>query len=206
MVKGYFIVFDGLDGSGKSKMVRLFNKYFSLSNDEYNILETREPTDGKFGTEVRDILSRDEDPQLNAERLLELLIKDREEHLKKTIIPFIDRNDENKKNIVLCDRYYYSTIAFQSTQGLDIKMLLEKNVMFLKPDIAFIMDIKPETALARIKHRKKEKFENLEFMNKLRNTFLNMPDLLNDNIKIIDASKDLNEVFEDIKKEINNIL
>ncbi|MBU90433.1 dTMP kinase [Candidatus Woesearchaeota archaeon] len=126
--------------------------------------------------------------------------------MKNTIIPFLNKSNGHEANIVICDRYYYSTIAFQATQGLDGEMLIEINKDFLKPDIAFIMDINPETALERIKGREKEKFEKLEFMNKLREKFLELPRLLKDNIKIIDASKGINEVFEDIKKEVDKLL
>jgi thymidylate kinase len=59
--------------------------------------------------------------------------------------------------------------------------------------------------LERIKSREKEKFEQLEFMNKLRERFLELPRLLKDNIKIIDASRVLNEVFNDIKKEVDKL-
>ena len=138
--------------------------------------------------------------------MLDLFIRDREEHLRDTVVPFLNRLDDHEANIVICDRYYYSTIAFQATQGLDIKMLIEINKEFLKPEIAFIMDIKPEIALERIKSREKEKFENIKFMNKLREKFLEIPKLLNDNIKIIDASRDANSVFEDIRKEVDRLL
>ena len=137
--------------------------------------------------------------------MLELFIKDREEHLRNTIIPFLNKSN-GLANAVISDRYYYSTIAFQATQGLDIKMLIEINKEFLKPDIAFIMDINPEIALERIKTRKKEKFERIEFMNKLRDKFLELPGFLNDNIKVIEASRAKNEVFEDIRKEVDKLL
>ncbi len=205
MSKGIFIVLDGLDGSGKSEMSKLLGNYISSNNKDCNILVTREPTDGKYGKQIREILANEKDPRINSQKLLELFIKDREEHLKKEIVPFLNKEGKGK-NAVICDRYYYSTIAFQATQGLDIKMLIEVNKGFLKPDLALILDIKPETALERIKTRKKEKFEQLEFMKKLRQRFLEMPKLLNDDIKIIDASKSKEEVFEDIRKEIENML
>jgi len=85
-------------------------------------------------------------------------------------------------------------------------MLIDINKEFLKPDIAFILDIKPEIALDRIKNRDREKFENIKFMGKLRQMFLELPRLLTDNIKIIDASKGREEVFESMKEEINKIL
>ena len=206
MVKGIFIVLDGLDGSGKSEMVKLLHNYLYSKHKKYGILTTREPTNGTYGKEVRNILAKEKDPHLNSVKMLNLLIKDREEHLKNTIIPFLKKSDDNEVNIVICDRYYYSTIAFQATQGLDVNMLIEKNKKFPEPDIAFIMDVNPEVALERIKHRKREKFEQHEFMNTLRKKFLELPKFLKDNIKIVDASKDLNEVFEDIKKEVDKML
>ncbi|MEK6869615.1 MAG: dTMP kinase, partial [Nanoarchaeota archaeon] len=201
MSKGIFIVLDGMDGSGKSEMVNLLGRYISSNDKNCNVLATREPSEGVYGKEIRDILAQEEDPKINGKRLLELFIKDREDHLKKEVVPFLNKTDKGK-NIVICDRYYYSTIAFQATQGLDIKMLIEVNKGFLKPDLALILNIKPEIALERIKTRKKEKFEKLEFMKKLRKRFLEMPKLLNDNIKVIDASKSKEEVFEDIRQEV----
>lgn len=205
MAKSIFIVLDGLDGSGKSEMVNLLESYISSNNKNCNILTTREPTDGKYGKGIRDILANEKDPKINGQKLLELFIKDREYHLKKEVIPFLNKTDR-EKNIVICDRYYYSTIAFQATQGLDIKMLIELNKGFLKPDIALILDVNPEIALERIKTRKKEKFEKPEFMKKIRKRFLEMPKLLNDNIRIIDASKSKEEVFEDIRQQVENVL
>ena len=205
MSKDIFIVLDGLDGSGKSEMVKLLGSYISLNNKDCNVLTTKEPSEGMYGKEIRNILASEKDPKINGSKLLELFIKDREDHLKKEIIPFLNKAGKGK-NIVICDRYYYSTIAFQATQGLDIKMLIELNKSFLKPDIALILDVNPEIALERIKTRKKEKFEQLEFMKKLRKRFLEMPKLLNDNIKVIDASKSKEEVFEDIRGEVNKII
>ena len=205
MVKAIFIVLDGMDGSGKSEVMKLLYDYLS-KNDKYNILMTREPSNSKYGREIRDILANEGNPNTNSDKMLELFIKDREEHLKNNIIPFLNKSNGHEANIVIRDRNYYSTIAFQATQGLDIKMLVELNKEFLKPDIAFILDIKPDIALERIKTRKKEKFEQIEFMNKMRNKFLELPKFLNDNIKIIDASKDMNEVFEDMREEVNKLL
>ena len=206
MPKGVFIVLDGMDGGGKSEMVKLLHNYLFSKSKSYRILTTMEPTNGTYGKEIRHILKNENDPKINAEKLLGLFIKDREEHLKDAIMPFLSKPNGHETNIVICDRYYYSTIAFQSTQGMDIKMLIEKNKKFLKPDIAFIMDVDPEIALDRIKERRKEKFEELEFMRKLRDRFLELPKLLNDNVKAIDASKSQSEVFEDIKKEVDKLL
>ncbi len=204
MARGIFIVLDGLDGSGKSTIAKMLQEHIH-SKEGYNTMLTSEPTDGKYGREIRKMLAEEKNPKENAGKMLELFVNDREEHLKNTIVPFLEGGN-GKKNAVICDRYYYSTIAFQSTQGLDAQSIIKKNKNFLKPDIAFIMDISPETALQRIEHRKKEKFEELEFMKELRENFLKMRELIDDNIKIIDASKSNKDVFEEIKKEVAKLL
>jgi len=91
MVKGIFIVLDGLDGSGKSEMVKLLHNYLYSKNKKNRILTTREPTNGTYGKQVRSILAKEKDPHLNSEKMLDLLIKDREEHLNNTIIPFFKK-------------------------------------------------------------------------------------------------------------------
>ena len=206
MKKGLFIVVDGIDGSGKSEIVKMLHNYLVSKSKKYRILTTREPTNGKYGKQIRLMLRKEKDPKSNSKKLMELFIKDRKEHLKNTIEPVLKKSNKHELNIVLCDRYYYSTIAFQSAQGLDIKSIISKNKRFRKPDISFILDVEPSIALKRIKYRKKEKFEQLEFMKRIRENFLKLPKLLDDKIKIVDASQPLKNVFEDVNKDINNIL
>ncbi|MBI2542015.1 dTMP kinase [Candidatus Woesearchaeota archaeon] len=206
MKKGMFIVVDGIDGSGKSEIVKMLHNYLFSKHKKYRILTTREPTHGKYGSRIRTMLREEKAPESSSKKLLDLFIKDRQEHLKTAISPFLKNSGENEVNIVICDRYYYSTIAFQSAQGLNTKELISKNISLRKPDIAFILDLEPSAALERITHRKKEKFEQLEFMKKIRSNFLKLPGLLKDNIKIIDSNRSLNEVFESIKKEVDKIL
>lgn len=206
MSKELFIVVDGIDGSGKSEIVKILHNYLFSKGKKYNILTTREPTNGFYGKQIRKMLRQEKDPQSNSKKLMNLFIKDRQEHLEKTIGPFLKKSNNHELNIVLCDRYYYSTIAFQGAQGIDTKGLVAKNKKFRKPDITFILDVEPFLALKRIEYRKKEKFEQLDFMKKIRENFLRLPKLLNDNIKIIDSSKSLKNVFRDIKKEIDKII
>ena len=199
-----FIVLDGIDGAGKGEqMIKLHNHLFVRSKN-YRILTTREPTNGKYGKKIREILEKEDEPLKNADLLLDLYIKDRKEHLKNTINPFLSSAAESECNIVLCDRYYYSTIAFQYAQGIPMARLLNLNKDFRKPDIAFILDCPAETALARIAKRgAKEKFEKIEFMENVRHNFSKLKELLQDNIKIIDAAGSIEEVFRDIKEELD---
>ena len=206
MKKGIFIVVDGIDGSGKSEIIKMLHNYLFSKHKKYRILTTREPTNGKYGKQIRQMLRKEKDPESSSKKLMGMFIKDRAEHLKNAIEPFLKSSNKHELNIVICDRYYYSTIAFQGAQGLSIKDMIEKNKPFRKPDIAFILDVEPAVALERIKHRQKEKFEQLEFMQKIRKNFLRLPKLLKDNIKMIDSSKSLKEVFNDIKREVDRLV
>ena len=206
MKKNLFIVIDGIDGSGKSGIIKMLHNYL-FSKKKHRILTTREPTEGIYGRKIREMLRDDKETDSNKENIMDLFIKDREEHLKNAILPFLDSSND-EMHIVLCDRYYHSTIAFQHAQGFDIITLIEKNKDFRKPDIAFILDVEPETALKRIgsDNRKLEKFEKLGFMEKVRRNFLGLKGHLKENIRIIDANKDIDEVLDEIKKEIDKLV
>ena len=206
MKKSIFIVVDGIDGSGKSEIIKMLHNYLFSKHKKHHILTTREPTNGSYGKQIRQMLREEKNPVISSKKLMQLFIKDRQGHLKNTIEPFLKKSSKLELNIVLCDRYYYSTIAFQGAQGLNFKELIAKNKAFRKPDIAFILDVEPFLALKRIEYRKKEKFEQLDFMKKIRQNFLKLPKLLNENIKIIDSSKPLKNVFENVRKEVDKIL
>jgi len=205
MSTNLFIVLDGLDGSGKGEIIKKLHNYFFSKSKKYRVLTTREPTNGEYGRKARSILKEDKDPLKNAETLLDLYIKDRKSHLSKVIDPFLSAEDSH---IVLCDRYYYATIAYQQTQGIPLNRLLDLNKEFTKPTISFILDVKPEIALERIKKARSatEKFEKLDFMNNLRKNFLQLKTQLKDNIIIIDANKPLEDVFNQIKEEVQSLL
>jgi len=201
-MRSLFIVLDGLDGSGKGEMIKRLEEYLSKKKN-LKILVTKEPTDGIYGKSIREILRNEKDPKAGAEKCLTLFVKDREEHLEKEIEPFLKEDD----HIVICDRYYYSTMAFQHTQGIEMEEIIAENMSFRTPDVAFILDLPTEIALDRIEKRGegKEKFEQLEFMKELRQNFLKLKDELDDNIKIIDASKSKGEVFEQLKREVDKL-
>jgi len=199
-MKNLFIVFDGLDGSGKGEMIKRLEKY--LVGKGSKVFVTREPTDGEYGKEIKKILREETDPKAGAEKCLTWFVEDRREHLAKEIEPAL------KEGVVICDRYYYSTIAFQHTQGIDIEKVVYENINFRTPDLVFILDLPASVALERVHKRgeDKEKFEELEFMKELRENFLKLKDELDDPIKVIDASKSILDVFEQIKKEVDKVI
>lgn len=204
MRKNLFVVFDGIDGSGKSSaLIGVHTFLFSLK--KYRVLSTREPTRGLYGTQIRELLGKEEDPLSTRDELLRLFLEDRREHLRSTIDPFLD-SDHTETHIVLCDRYYYSTIAFQGAQGLDIASLASHMKEFRKPDICFLFDLDPSIALGRMKGRDKEKFEKDGFMQRVRENYLALQDLIPDRIEIVDASQSTDVILEMLKTKIQQLL
>ena len=191
-----FIVFDGIDGCGKSAQMDILVKYlFEMSKYNHLVL-TREPYKAR---EIREILKKEDPAEEKAEKLAELFLKDRNEHIKEIILPNLKDNI-----IIICNRYKYSTIAYQSAQGQDIKKLIEMHKGMPVPDYVFIIDAPSETASDRMKKdsRSKHKFEkDLEFLEKVRQNYLKMPGIFPDeNIIIIDGEKSIEEISEEIKK------
>ena len=190
-----FIVLDGVDGCGKTTQVKNISKY--LKSKGFSVLNTSEPSDSVFGKKARKILKSEKDPQKNAELCLGLFVKDREHHLKNVIEPFLSFDNR----AVVCDRYYYSTIAYQHTQGLSWRRVLNANSGFKKPNLAFIFDLPIKIAMQRMALRgtELEKFEKIEFMEELSDNFLDLKNRLSDNLFYIDALGDENEVFSKVK-------
>lgn len=205
-MKNFFIAFDGIDGCGKSTQLSRLHDYLFKKDKRVRILSTREPTYGKYGKKIREMLKKHKDPYSDSDKLLELYVKDREDHVENLIKPFLNNKDDNI-SIVLCDRYYYSTIVYQHAQGAELKKVIDMNKNFLKPDLAIILDLNSETALKRIaKERAIEKFEKIEFMKKLRENFLKLKEILPDNIAVIDTSGNEHKTSEKIRKAVDKIL
>jgi len=200
--RGIFIVFEGIDGCGKSTQIKRFADYlFNL--DKYNhIVLTRNPYKD---IDIRNILKEDSNPLTKAERLAELFIQDREKHVKELILPNL-----KKGCFVISDRFKLSTIAYQSAQGLDINELIKRNNKFPVPDITFLIDLPVEEAIKRRKEEKErdeQKFESdKEFQEKVRVNYLKIKELLKENIIIIDGNRSVDEIFFDIKKIFNHFI
>ena len=209
---GVFIVLEGIDGCGKTsalfkiaeKIANQSKKYDHILIKRYDhILVTREPTySNDAGRKARELLKKDSDPKKNAEECLRLYVEDRKEHLKKDIIPALEKN-----YVVLCDRFKYSTMAFQKEQGIPIQKIISLHEGMPSPDLTLILDLPAEVAFDRTNKRteevKEKKFEHLDFMKKLRNNYLEIPKLLQDEkIEIIKADQDREKVADDIFKKI----
>src|SRR3990167_7827302 len=101
MKNSFFIVVDGIDGSGKSEIIKLLHNYLFSKNKKYRILTTREPTNGFYGNKIREILKQEKRPESSSKKLRALFLKDRKQHLEKTILPYLKGSSKNELNIVL---------------------------------------------------------------------------------------------------------
>ncbi|MCL1912112.1 MAG: dTMP kinase [Leptospirales bacterium] len=169
--KGYFICFEGIDGSGKSTQAALLAS--AMKARGIDCVSLAEPSDGAYGLEIRKMLSKDSLPAV--ERQVELFILDRADDAQRNIMPALSTG-----KTVIIDRYYFSNAAYQGAMGLDCAFILEENRKrsFPEPDIVFLIDVSPEEALERIKSRSgiTDTFEKKEFLAKVRNIFLQIAD------------------------------
>ncbi len=206
---GTFVVFDGLPGSGKGTQIKkVFDYVFDKDKKYDNILITDEPTNGPFGLQIRELFKKQKTSDDFKTELFELFAKDREWHIEEIIKPALE-----KDFVVLCDRYKYSSIAYQTVQGTDFDKVFLRHKDFLAPDLALIFDVSGEESQKRMdkaidaKREKTDKFRENDFVKKLRKYFHDLPNKLpNENIKIIDANKTIWEVFEQVKSEIDKVL
>ncbi len=135
------------------------------------VVTSREPTDGPWGKKIREARFTE---RMSPEDELAAFIADRKEHVETLIKPALKRGA-----LVIIDRYYYSTVAYQGARGLDPKALLAKNRAFAPvPDLVVLVDMDPKLALERIKSRGEgtDLFENLAALTKVREIFLSLVD------------------------------
>jgi len=141
MKRGLLIAFEGIDGTGKSTQLPLLAHY--LRSQGFSVIETREPTDGPYGKQIRALYS--DRGQVTLEEELELFILDRKEHVEQCIGPALAEG-----KIVLTDRYYFSTAAYQGAAGLDPDKILAQHDFAPEPDLVLLLTQTPEESVARI--------------------------------------------------------
>ena len=141
MNKGLLIVFEGIDGTGKSTQMSLLASY--LKKKGFTVIETREPTNGKFGRQIRALYTNRRG--VSREQELELFLADRQEHVHTVLTPGLQDG-----NIILCDRYFLSTAAYQGAVGFSPAEIIEKNNFAPPPDLALLFYVPPKIGIERI--------------------------------------------------------
>lgn len=163
LTQGLFFVFEGIDGSGKTSQInRLAGHLRSLGLD---VLQTLEPTAGPWGKKALDLIVHGRG-DVTPEEELSYFIKDREENVRDVIAPNLRAN-----KVIIQDRYYYSTAAYQGALGLNVDDILARNRAFApEPHAVFCLDIDVDTALDRIRNSRGDTpnhFENRAYLAKV---------------------------------------
>lgn len=194
-----FITFEGIEGCGKSTQAKKLHEFF-LSK-KIPVILTREPGGTKAGEKIREILIDEKIEKLEAKTELFLNFAARLEHVEKLIKPAL-----REKKTVISDRFFDSTFAYQgSAFGLDEKLISEVKKMTIgdfAPDITFLINVPVDVAFKRIEGREgNNRYEKLglDFHQKVRDGFLSLAGK-NPRIKIIDGTKNSDEVFSEIIK------
>jgi len=159
---GIFLVIEGLDGSGKTTQAKILAQRLS---ETYNIHLTAEPSRGKVGTFIRECCLYDQ-TRLPTEAEALLFAADRVEHMQTELKPALDQG-----KLVICDRYLYSSLAYQGSSGLNLDWIKNINTQALQPDFSIFLDVPPERVLKRL-HRKKSVMENIDTQRKVREIYL----------------------------------
>lgn len=183
-----FIVVEGIDGCGKTTQAKLLADWLQATGRD--VLLTAEPTRGRIGRFLREVLSGK--TAIDPRTLALLFTADRYEHLNSEIEPALRNN-----RIVVSERYYHSTICYQAAQGIPWKWLIDLNKFARKPDYTFLVDVPPRESVKRKTLR--EIFEEEEFLEKVRDNYLK----LDREVVRIDGRQKPEKVFGEIKRRLS---
>ena len=206
MNKGKFITVEGGEGAGKSSNLSFIQSLLEAAGIE--VVFTREPGGTDLGEDIRELLLGHKHTGMADDTELLMMFASRAEHLNRKIIPALEAG-----TWVLCDRFTDATYAYQGG-GRNISFeriaLLENWVQGdLRPDITLLLDLPVETGLERARNRSEpDRFESekIEFFENVRSAYLKIAHNEPERVKVIDASKPLEEVQMQIKSVLSNII
>jgi len=179
-----YIVFEGIDGAGKSTQIQLLKEWLEANGLEVETLV--EPTDSEIGKLIRKILQRSDATTDRVQKTLGLLFA-----ADRMLI--MDKLSDDKK-VILSDRSFISSLAYQEPAD----WMVELNKYAKKPDLVLFLDLDVKTSVSRTSG--KDEFENEEFLTQVKTNYL---EIINDfNHVIIDANNGINKVSSDVKKAV----
>ena len=196
--KGTLIVFEGIDGSGKSVQAKRLVAW--LEELGVPAVATREPTQGEYGQKIRELAQghRKATPQEECE----LFFRDRREHVLQVIEPALERGQW-----VVSDRYYLSTVCYQGARGLNWKEILQRSQQeFPKPDLVILLEMDAAAGLARVSRRGDQQEVHFEEQTFLERAVAHYAQLACENIVRIDATRSEAEVEQAIRLAVKQRL
>lgn len=202
-----FITFEGIEGSGKSTQCKLLKEY--LESRGHKVSLTREPGWGTMGKLIRHIILEEKELDIHPLTELYLFCADRVQHVKDFITPRLENGE-----IVICDRYFDSTIVYQGYgRQLDlytVKKLAEASTLDLVPDVTFLLNLPVREGLRRLDLRdettNRMDEEPMEFHELIRQGYISEATLNTNRIKIINASHEADDVQKQIRSLMDSLL
>ncbi len=205
-----FISFEGIEGSGKT--TNLSHAVRFLQDKGHDCVITREPGGTRIGEKIRAILLDPSSKEMDPLTELLLYTADRSQHINEVISPLLSAG-----KTVVCDRYYDATVVYQGyARGLDTELIHRLHRLLfenLKPDFTLLLDLPPEIGLSRAwkqidegdRDRVETRFEEetLSFHKKVRSGYLEMARLEPERYRIIDASKEPDQVRKEIARTLS---
>jgi dTMP kinase len=193
-MKGLFISFEGIEGTGKSSQVKLLAEY--LTGKGFSVVKTAEPGGTAISVKIRELLLSLDSTGMDAVTELLMYNAARVQHIKEVIVPAIKRGD-----IVITDRFSDSTVAYQGYgRGINLALIDSLDTIAtnrLRPDLTILLDIDVETGLRRnreINKRDRLELEDISFHRKVRQGFIKIAEKETERVKIIDCSAPLEAV------------
>ena len=193
--RGFFIVLEGIDGCGKSTQGRLLAE--RLRGLGYGVVETREPSDGPIGRLLRE--RGEEGFRFPPEVEALLYAADRLHHVEEVVKPALRAGC-----IVVSERYLHSSIAYQGAGGVDVDWIRMLNRYAPRPDLVVFLDVKPETALERLRDRRLTAYEDYETQRRVREMYLRLVEA--GELVMVDAERPVEEVHEELFKLVMELM
>lgn len=197
MDRGILIAFEGIDGTGKSTQCRMLAEL--LSKKEIANISLAEPTKGKWGMKIRQLLTEGRDG-ISPEEELQWFINDRKEDVEINIQPALKAG-----KVVLMDRYYFSTAAYQGALGFDPQEIKANNETFApQPDRVLIFHNSPEKSLERIESSREGKsaFEKSDYLIEVQKIFKCFTGA---NIRFVSSDATIEKVREQVLSEVQDL-
>jgi dTMP kinase len=187
---GRLIALEGIDGTGKSTQIALLADV--LRQDGLEVVLTREPTDGVYGQQIRRLYqARD---SVSRQDELDLFLADRKEHVARLIAPALEQG-----KVVVTDRYYFSTAAYQGVVGFDPETIIRQNELFAPvPDLVILLELSPDQAVMRIQRYRQDLLNHFEQEESLRQVAQVFKSLDRDYIKRVDGSQEIGVIHSQI--------
>ena len=196
--RGRLIAFEGIDGTGKSTQIAMLAEV--LRRDGLAVVATREPTDGVYGQRIRQLYqARD---SVSRQDELDLFLADRREHVTSLIAPGLAAG-----KVILTDRYYFSTAAYQGVVGFDPEAIIRLNEEFAPvPDLVILIELSPAQAVMRIQRYRQESLNHFEQQEGLQQVARIFNGLHREYITRVDGSQAVDLVHAQIVAQVRACL